>query len=183
MSKEEEIESLLLDLSDDPEIKFDSKFDELIKILKSGSKGPVKKILKDEDLTKVINDSIKSGKYDALREYLKSITEECNKNFADIPPVMVNFSECSLGLTCERIPEELSQTKDNVCEEVLLDTPNRKIKVKKVNNKNFGIIIDTKHHCYEVKTHSIAGDIRNFSNWKLISSKSMTKESLDDLLK
>jgi hypothetical protein len=182
MSKSQEIEEKILELSDEPE-SFKEKFDELVEILKSNPKEKITKILKDDDLTKIIEKAIKTNKFEELSEYIKSITEEGNKNFSDLPPVMVNFAECSLGMSCERIPEEVSQTKDNVCEEVLLDTPGRKIKVKQVNSKNFGFIIDTTHTGYNVKSFNIDGDYRDFSNWKMFSKKSMTKESLDDLLK
>jgi hypothetical protein len=183
MNKTKEVELKLLEISDDPEL-FEDKFDELVELLKTNPSEKIKLVLKDKELTDEINKAISSKKYDNLSKYLSSIIESLTKNFSDLPPIQMNFSECSLGSTCERIPEELSQTKDNECETVLLDTMNRKITVKNFNQKNVGFIVDKVDCGFSVKRHSIEGsDICNFSNWKLVSSSLMTKESLDKLLK
>jgi len=168
MKIEKEIDELILNISEDPE-SLDNKFDELITLIKQ-SKGKIGLILKDEDLTKIINEVRSGSNTNDLKEYLKDSFKALKRSFSEL----INFSECSLGLVVND-PPKVESDKPNT---ILYDSDSRKIIV----TKNFGYIIDNDGSNYLVKKHSITGDKTNFSNWKFISKQILNKNKLASIL-
>jgi len=171
MKIENEIGELILDISDNPET-LDARFDELVNLIKnSNANDSLTTILNDTELTDIINKLSKGDDSSKLKNYLSDSFKAIRKSFADV----VNFSECSLGLVVNDPPvSEMDKVGT-----VMYDSESRKIVVA----HNFGYIIDKVGSSYQVKKHSIAGDIYNFSNWKLISKYTVSGSDLPNIVK
>jgi len=172
MDKSKEINNFIVDMSDDPSPieRLESRFDELVKLIKS-SKGSIKEILNDRELTKLVIDVSNGKDTGELLNYLKDAFSAMRKSFSE----MINFSECSFGL----VVNELPKSDIDIPGTVLFDSDVRKIVVV----KNFGYIIDFIPQKCSVSKFSTTGNSTDMNNWKFVGKQLMTRESLANIIK
>jgi vacuolar-type H+-ATPase subunit F/Vma7 len=155
VDKTKQLEDVLTSLSESDQ----PNYDELTKLIKSFRRdvSGIDIIFHDESLTESIKSAIKKNN---TKQLIKELSSMLSKSVRSTK----HFSELTLETSNE------------------LNVPVNKLFTKKVGSKVMGFsVTKSKDDNYLVKSFSINGDIRDFSNWSKSSTRVMNTESVNDL--